>query len=83
VILPPASRPGIGAHGFGFAISWATNATIVVEAATDATTPTWSPISTHTLRYAAGSTEADNGWIQIHDPGWKDYLFRLYRVRLQ
>lgn len=83
VILPAAPGQGFSPDGFGFAISWAKDATVVVEAASTPNSPVWSPISTHTIRYAAGSSEVGNGWTQVHDPGWKDYPSRFYRVRQQ
>ena len=58
--------------GFGFLISWATNAAVVVEASPDLVAPDWTRISTNTL--TAGSA-------QFTDPQWTDHPTRFYRVR--
>lgn len=63
---------GVQANGFGFRISWATNANVVVEAAADIANPTWSAVSTNTLT---------DGWFDFTDPNWAQYPTRLYRVR--
>jgi len=63
---------GIQTNGFGFIISWATNISVVVEACTTLTNPTWSPACTNTL------TE---GWSHFTDPEWTNYPSRYYRVR--
>ncbi|HRI15826.1 MAG TPA: hypothetical protein PLX89_22745 [Verrucomicrobiota bacterium] len=43
--------PGFGAtaNGFGFLISWATNAAVVVKANPSLAAPVWTPVSTNTL----------------------------------
>lgn len=71
-ILNTAPGFGVGTTGFGFVISWATNALVVVDAATDPGDPTWSPVSTHTLT---------NGWSHFSDPAWSSFPARLYRLR--
>jgi hypothetical protein len=63
---------GVGAKGFGFTISWATNASVVVEAATNLANPVWLPVSTNTL---TGGTN------YFSDPQWTNYPGRFYRVR--
>src|SRR5262249_45292914 len=40
---------GIRTNGFGFTVSWATNASVVVEAATELDNPVWSPVATNAL----------------------------------
>ena len=65
--------PGFGVQpgGFGFTISWATNASVVVQAATNLATPVWLPVCTNTL---TGGTN------YFSDPQWRNYLGRFYRV---
>ena len=40
---------GIATNGFGFVISWATNASVVVQACTNLATPVWFPVQTNSL----------------------------------
>jgi hypothetical protein len=65
--------PGFGVQpgGFGFTISWATNATLVVEAATNLANPVWVPMSTSPLT---------NGTNYFSDPQWTNYPERFYRA---
>jgi hypothetical protein len=72
VILTLGSGFGVQTNGFGFVISWATNGSVVVDAATESANPAWSPVSTHTLT---------DGWAYFSDPDWPDYPARLYRLR--
>jgi len=67
-------EPGFGVqtNGFGFIISWATNASVVVEGCTNLATPFWSPVGTNTL--VGGSS-------YFSDPQWTNYPARFYRVR--
>ncbi|HLX96617.1 MAG TPA: leucine-rich repeat protein [Verrucomicrobiae bacterium] len=67
---------GLGAdtNGFGFSVSGATNVSVVVEAATNLTTPLpafWMPLATNTL---------SNGFFYFSDPQWTNYSRRFYRV---
>jgi hypothetical protein len=68
--------PGFGVQpgGFGFTISWATNASVVVEAATNLAHPVWIPVSTNTL---TGGTN------YFSDPQWTNYPERFYRAFYQ
>ncbi|HVM50219.1 MAG TPA: leucine-rich repeat protein [Candidatus Acidoferrum sp.] len=59
-------------NGFGFLISWATNASVVVEACTNLAGAVWSPVSTNAL--AGGSSF-------FSDPQWSSYPARFYRLR--
>jgi hypothetical protein len=68
--FPPAF--GVLTNQFGFIISWATNADVIVEASTDLTNPTWSPMSTNTLT---------DGSSYFSDPDWMNYPARFYRLR--
>lgn len=80
VILSPQA---ITTNGFGFTISWATNATIVVEATESLMPANWFPVSTNSISYSAGSVAAFNGWAQFSDSGWTNHPSRSYRVRPQ
>jgi len=73
VILNGEPSFGVGANGFGFTISWATNASVVVEAATNLANPVWLPVSASPL---TGGTNA------FTDPAWTNYPQRFYRVQL-
>jgi len=72
VILSSASGFGIQTNGFGFIISWATNASVVVEASTSVTNPMWIPVGTNSL---------EDGWSYFSDAEWTNYPRRFYRVR--
>jgi hypothetical protein len=72
VILNLGPTFGIQTNAFGFRISWATNASVSVEASTDLANPTWSPVGTYTLI---------DGWSYFSDPQWADYSNRFYRAR--
>jgi hypothetical protein len=70
-ILTHSASFGVQPGGFGFTISWATNAAVVVEAATNLADPVWLPVSTSTLV---------NGTNYFSDPQWTNYPERFYRV---
>ena len=72
VILTLAPNFGIQTNAFGFRISWATNASVVVEASTGLVNPVWSTVSTNVLV---------NGWSDFRDAEWTNYPARFYRVR--
>jgi hypothetical protein len=57
---------------FGFVISWATNASVVVEASADLAQPIWTPVGTNTLT---------DGSSYFSDPQWMNYPGRFYRLR--
>jgi hypothetical protein len=59
--------------GFGFTLSWATNASVVVEACANLSNPVWRPVQTNSL---AGGTAC------FIDPQWTNYPGRFYRLRL-
>jgi hypothetical protein len=71
-ILTTAPSFGIQANGFGFIISWATNLSVVVEAATNLANPSWSPVATNAL--TGGSS-------YFSDAEWTNYPGRFYRLR--
>lgn len=68
-------EPTFGVHNnqFGFTISWATNATVVVDACTNLSNPVWLPISTNTVIATIGTTN-------FTDAQWKGYSKRYYRL---
>jgi hypothetical protein len=72
LILNNSASFGVQPGGFGFTISWATNASVVVEAATNLANPVWIPVSTNTL---IGGTS------YFSDPQWTNYPGRFYRLR--
>jgi len=72
LILDHSAGFGVQPGGFGFTISWATNVSVVVQAATNLANPVWIPVSTNTL---TGGTN------YFSDPQWTNYPGRFYRVR--
>jgi hypothetical protein len=71
-ILNHSAGFGVQPGGFGFTISWATNVSVVVEAATNLANPVWIAVSTNTL---TGGTN------HFSDPQWTNYPGRFYRLR--
>lgn len=67
---------GVKNGQFGFTISWATNASVVVDACTNLTRPVWLPISTNAVTASVGATN-------FSDPQSSGYSKRFYRVRSQ
>jgi hypothetical protein len=63
---------GIQTNHFGFAISWATNISAVVEACTNLANPVWSPMATNSLT---------GGSCYFSDSQWTNYSRRFYRLR--
>jgi hypothetical protein len=49
VILTSGPSFGLESNTFGFIISWATNASVTVEACTNLASPVWFPIATNNL----------------------------------
>jgi hypothetical protein len=70
-ILNQSAGFGVQPGGFGFTISWATNVSVVVQAATNLANPIWLPVSTNTL---TGGTN------YFSDPQWSNYPGRFYRL---
>jgi hypothetical protein len=68
------SSTGARSGQFGFSVSWATNLSVVVEAATDLAIPVWSALTTNAL---------SGGTFHFSDPQWTKYAGRFYRVRSQ
>jgi hypothetical protein len=65
---------GVQTNSFAFTVSWATNLSVIVEAATGLANPVWSPLATNTL---------SGGTFYFSDPQWTNYPSRFYRVRSQ
>jgi hypothetical protein len=63
---------GVRLNGFGLLTSWATNASIVVEACTNLNDARWVPLTTNTLSY---------GTNYFSDPAWTNNPSRFYRIR--
>jgi hypothetical protein len=66
------SNFGVWADQFGFTIRWTSGMTVVVEASTSLTNPSWVPLETHTFR--------GDSWF-FSDPDWANYPSRFYRIR--
>ncbi len=70
MILTTPPDFGVQSSQFGFRISWATNASLLVEAS--GLIGSWIPVNTNLLT---------NGWSYFKDAQWTNYPARLYRVR--
>jgi hypothetical protein len=71
VFLNNGPTKGLQGNAFGFTISWATNASVVVQACTNLASPVWTPLQTNAL--TNGSCYFSEA-IQANSPG------RFYRV---
>jgi hypothetical protein len=69
---PRLQSAGVQASQFGFVISGTANIPIVVEAATDLATASWTALQACTLT---------NGMIHFSDTQWANYPARFYRIR--
>ena len=74
LILTHSAGFGVQLGGFGFTISWATNASVVVEAATNLANPVWIPVK--------APSPLTSGTSYFNDPQWTNYPGRFYRVQL-
>jgi hypothetical protein len=72
LILTRSAGPVPGNNPFQFTMSWATNATLVVEACTDLAHPVWAPVGTNTLI---------GGSAHFSDSQSADAPARYYRLR--
>lgn len=63
---------GVRSNQFGFNIAWANGQTVVVEAATNLSSPVWLPVSTNTLV---------DGTAYFSDPQPANLPARFYRLR--
>jgi hypothetical protein len=71
MILNNGAALGMQSNAFGFTVSWATNISVVVEAATNLANPVWVPLQTNTLT---------NGSFYFSDPQWTNFPGRFYRI---
>jgi hypothetical protein len=72
LILSGQASPGVQSNQFVFTISWATNASVVVDSCTNLINPNWLPMATNTLT---------GGCAYFSDPQWTNYPNRYYRLR--
>ncbi len=79
VILTVPPDFGVEPGVFGFRISWATNASVVVEARTNLASPGWTPIATNSI--SMGIDSATDGWSYFSDPQSPNHPTRFYRLR--
>jgi hypothetical protein len=63
---------GVQNNQFGFKVSWATNLSVIVLAATNMANPVWTPVATNALT---------NGTFYFSDFQWTNYPGRFYRLR--
>lgn len=54
---------GVQTNQFGFAISWATNVPVIVDACTNLSSPNWQPIQTNTLTAGTAYFSDPNGQV--------------------
>jgi hypothetical protein len=73
ILTTSGAQFGVQSNGFGFRVSWASNATVIVEAATNLAAPVWQPLQTNTI-------VATNGTYYFSDPEWSNYPGRFYRI---
>jgi hypothetical protein len=71
LILSNSASFGVQTSGFSFIISWATNASVVVEACTDLANSAWISVGTNTLT---------SGTFHFSDPQYTNYPARFYRT---
>ena len=74
-ILSQGTNFGVRSGGFSFTVSWASNATVVVEACTNLANPSWQPLQTNTL-----TATATNGYFLFKDSHWTNYTKRFYQL---
>lgn len=69
--LPQIVGSGVRTNQFSFYVDWASDQTVIVEGATNLSSPVWVPLQTNTL--------ASNSWY-FTDPQWMNYPARFYRA---
>ena len=74
VILNPGFTGTAQNRQFGFTVSWATSATVVVDGCTNLLNPVWQPLQTNTF---------STGSFQFGDSQQANTVRRFYRVRSQ
>jgi hypothetical protein len=65
-------NPSAQSDGYAFAISWATNRSVIVEVSTNLVNGGWVPLQTNVQ---TGGTSF------LNDPTWTNYSRRFYRIR--
>lgn len=73
LILDFHSTFGVLSNRFGFTVSWATNASVIIDATENLASPTWTPAATNSL--------TGDGWFYFSDPDWTAHPNRFYRLR--
>jgi hypothetical protein len=68
------SSVGMQSDQFGFTVSWATNASVAIEASTTLPSSVWQPLKTNSL---------SGGTFYFNDPQWTNHPSRFYRVHSQ
>ena len=81
VILTTGAQFGISDIGFGFTITWATNASVVIEASPSIAAPAWVPLSTNSISFVPGSSNPSNGRTRFTDSNSANAYNRFYRIR--
>jgi hypothetical protein len=71
-VLTTAASFRVLTNQFGINVTWASGMTVVVEASTDLSHPTWFTVTTNVL---------SSGTFSFGDPQWTNYPSRFYRVR--
>jgi hypothetical protein len=71
LILTQGPTLGVGEGGFGFLVSWATNASVVLQVCTNFSNPTWASIQTNSLT---------NGSTYFADASWNKSAAGIYRI---
>jgi len=69
---PTHHRFGLPEGPFGFAISWANDKVVIVDAVSHLASPDWMPVSTNTIV---------DGTSTFTDPDWANHPSRFYRLR--
>lgn len=72
LILQSGTNFGAQSRGFGFTVSWATNASVVVESCTNLSNPLWRPVQAMSIT---------GGTLDFNDPQWTNRRIQFYRVR--
>jgi hypothetical protein len=75
VILQSTTNFGAQPSGFSLTVSWASNATVVVQACANLSQPDWQPLQTNAL--------TASGYFNFVDSEWNNYPCRFYRVVAQ
>jgi hypothetical protein len=69
--VPQIVDSGVRTNQFSFYVNWTSDQTVVVDACTNLSHPTWSPVQTNLLTGSSG---------YFSDPQWTNYPGRFYRL---